>query len=144
MYISYEQFLEHTLGEIPAEGEEPKELDGLTKEQYLHVAPMADLIIDDWTLDRVGKAVRNGEELPQSVVTLYVAICEAIPSIMDGSKGHGGLITSFSNGVDSYSFQVTEDMNDALWNQLGWLLNSLPIEWSSAVVSFKGGNRYAG
>lgn len=148
MYVSYERFLEHTLGAVPPhpkEDDSKQEFDGLTEKQYAHVAPMADLIIDDWTLERVGRAVRNGEELPQSVVTLYVAICEAIPGIMDGAKsGSTGLVTSFSNGVDSYNFQVTEDMATALENQLGWMVDLLPIEWCSAVVSFKGGNAYAG
>lgn len=148
MYVSYERFLEHTLGAVPGhpiEGGEPAVLDGLTEEQYVRVAPMADLVIDDWTLERVGRAVRNGEELPQSVVTLYVAICEAIPGIMDESKAkEGGLVTSFSNGVDSYTFQVTEDISAALENRLGWMADLLPIEWCSAVAGFEGGNAYAG
>ena len=138
MYVPFETFAELTLGDVT----DPTQ--GITKEQYVKVAPMADAIIDHWTLDRVGKAVRSGEELPDIVNTIYVKIIEALPDIMDGTKvGKGGLVSSFSNGIDSYSFDVTETMEEKMLKQFGWMLNLLPVEWGSVCVSFEGGNKYA-
>ena len=138
MYIPFETFAELTLGDVT----DPEQ--GITEEQYTKVAPMADAIIDHWTLDRVGKAVRNGEELPDVIVNIYVKIIESLPDIMDGTKiGKGGLVSSFSNGIDSYSFDVTETMEDQLKRRFGWMLDILPVEWGSACVPFEGGNKYA-
>ena len=138
MYVSFETFKELTLGDTS----DPEQ--GITEDQYSKVAPMADAIIDHWTLDRVGKAVKNDEELPDVVKTIYVKIIESLPDIMDGTKiGKGGLVSSFSNGIDSYSFDVTETMEDQLLSRFGWMLDLLPIEWGSACVPFEGGNRYA-
>lgn len=118
---------------------------GITEEQYVRLAPMADLVIDDWTLERVGRASRNGEQLPESVVLLYCSIIEQLPALMENSKVQsGGLVSSFSNGIDSYSFDVTATMKDELRRSLGWQLHLLPVEWISACVSFEGGNKYAG
>lgn len=131
MFVPYERFQQATISD-------------LTAEQYERLAPMADLILDDWTIGRAGRAVANGEALPDAVVTLYAALIENIPAIMEGTKiGKSGLVTSFSNGVDSYSFDVTKTMKERLGDTLGWMLSLLPVEWSSGVVSFEGGNKYA-
>lgn len=138
MYIPFETFKEWTLGDTT----DPTQ--GITEDQYIKIAPMADAIIDHWTLDRVGKAVRNDEELPEIIVNIYVKIIEALPDILDGTKiGKGGLVSSFSNGIDSYSFDVTETMEERMFKQFGWMLNLLPVEWGSACVPFEGGNKYA-
>lgn len=131
MYVSYEQFQAVGMAE-------------LSEEEYARLAPMADLVIDNWTLDRVGRAVKNGEELPQSVQVLYCAIVEAMPDILQNTKpGKGGLVTSFSNGIDSYSFDVTQTVGQQLEQSLGWMVGLLPVEWISAAVAFEGGNGYA-
>lgn len=133
MYVSWDTFQEVSIA-----GEE------ITEEQYKRLAPMADAIIDDWTLERVGRDVRNGEELPDQVVTLYAAIVENLPAIMDNTKmGKGGLVSSFSNGIDSYTFDVSVGMMEQLHDSVGWMLNLLPIEWISACVYFDGGSKYA-
>lgn len=151
MYVSWEDFATLTLGNVATTPDEKGEDNPepvkatFTPEMYERLAPIADAIIDDWTLNRVGRAVENGEELPQIVSVLYVSIIENIPAIMDNSKmGKGGLVSSFSNGIDSYSFDNTKGIGDQLYQSLGWMLDLLPIEWCSAVVSFEGGNRYAG
>lgn len=115
----------------------------LTEDEYGRIAPIADLIIDDWTLDRVGRAVRNGETLPDSVVTVYLSICEAAPSILESSKLGNDPVSSFSNGVDSFTFETSASVIDQVTNSIGWLADLLPIEWISACVSFEGGNKYA-
>ena len=139
MYVPFDIFKELTLGDVS----DPSQ--GITEEQYSKVAPMADAIIDHWTLDRVGKAVKNGEELPDIVSLIYTKIIESMPDIMDGTKiGKGGLVSSFSNGIDSYSFDVSEDMEERMLKQFGWMLEMLPVEWGSICVPFEGGNKYAG
>ena len=132
MYVSFDDFEALTISDI-------------SEEEYAKVAPMADAIIDHWTLERVGKAVRNDEDLPDIVKTLYVKVVESVPDILDGTKiGKGGLVSSFSNGIDSYSFDVTDGMEDRLFKQFGWMLDLLPVEWGSVCVPFEGGNKYAG
>ena len=127
MYVSFCKFQKATVSDI-SEGE------------YRRVAPLADALIDDWTLGRVGRAYEDGEELPPTVVTLYCAIVESLPAVLEGSRvGKGGLVSSFSNGVDSYTFEVTETAASRLKSQLGWMLWLLPVEWMSGVVSYKGG-----
>lgn len=137
MYVPFDEFKRITLLDASDGGE-------FTEDVYERVAPMADLIIDHWTLGRVGRAVKNGEDLPSSVKTLYVKIVESIPAIMDNTKiGKGGLVSSFSNGIDSYTFDVTTGMMEQLQQSIGWMLNLLPVEWISECVSFEGGNKYA-
>lgn len=131
MYVSYDAF---------------SELSGsdMSEQDYMRLAPLADLIIDDWTLERVGRAVRNGEALPDSVVSVYIAIVGNLPAMLANSKAQeGGVVSSFSNGIDSYSFDVDSKVGDELQRSIGWMLDLLPVEWSSRCVSFEGGNRYA-
>lgn len=131
MYVPYDVFKEHGMAD-------------LTEDEYKRLAPMADLVIDHWTLERVGRVAKKGEELPDSVVTLYCAIVEAIPPVIEGSKpSKGGLVTSFSNGIDSYSFDVSETVEQQLQRSVGWMADLLPVEWVSAAVAYEGGNGYA-
>lgn len=131
MYVPYNVFTEHGMAD-------------LSEDEYKRLAPMADLVIDHWTLERVGRAVRNGDELPDSVVTLYCAIVEALPTIIEGSRpSKGGLVTSFSNGIDSYSFDVSETVEQKLRRSVGWMAELLPVEWVSAAAAYEGGNGYA-
>lgn len=151
MYVSWDDFATLTLGYVvstPNEmGEDNPESvkPDYTQEEYMRLAPLADAIIDEWTLDRVGRAVRNGEELPEIVRTLYVAIIENLPAVIENGKVQtGGLVSSFSNGIDSYSFDVDSSVRDELKRSIGWMLDLLPVEWISQCVYFEGGNKYAG
>lgn len=131
MYVSYETFKELSSSAID-------------EQEYVRLSSIANLIIDDWTLERVGRAVRDGEELPSSVVNVYVAIVDNLPALLENSKAQeGGVVSSFSNGIDSYSFDVDSNVGDELQRSIGWMLDLLPVEWSSRCVSFEGGNRYA-
>lgn len=146
MYVSFEDFASVTLGNVIAqpsekgeENPEPVKPD-ITEEEYIRLAPMADLLIDHWTLDRVGDAVRGGYQLPQAVVVLYAAIIENLPTVMSESKlGTGGLVSSFSNGIDSYSFDLNSTVEDRLERSLRWMVDALPVDWISSCVSYKGG-----
>lgn len=134
MYVDYETFLKYTLYA-------PEEM---PIETYEKLAPMSDSIIDNWTLERVGKAVKNEEELPGIVISLYCSIVEQLPALIEnGRLSKGGLVSSFSNGIDSYTFEVNESMSSELYRTLSWKLELLPVEWISACVAFDGGNKYA-
>lgn len=132
MHVSYSDFTNLTLSQI-------------TLDEYGRIAPMADAVIDHWTHGRVGRAVSAGDALPASVKALYCAIVESMPAMAAASKvSEGGVLTSFSNGVDSYSFASDESLESRLWAQLGWMVDVLPVEWISAAAYFDGGVKYAG
>lgn len=145
MYVSYEDFNTVSNGYLLATpnetGEEVETPKAISEAEYMRLAPIADAIIDDWTLERVGRAVENGEELPRIVITVYAAIIDNLPALISNSKVESGAeVSSFSNGIDSFSFDTQSGVKDQLTRSLGWLIDLLPIEWSSAVVSYKGGN----
>ena len=114
----------------------------VTESDYERYAPVADLITDHWTLGRIGRASADGEELPDAVKVLYVSVVESLPSVMKEAKG-GDRVKAFSNGVDSFTFEI-EAVDKRLRDQVGWLVNLLPVEWVSACVPFEGGLKYAG
>lgn len=124
MYLSYEEYLRYSQGEH------------LPEVDFTSAAPFADLVIDNWTMDRVKKAVSNGEDLPDSVKVAYASIVNNIEAL----EGITEPVSSFSNGVDSYTFASTSDQAESVKQ---WALNLLPVEWCSGIVSFEGGNRYA-
>lgn len=112
----------------------------VTEADYMRLSSLADTVIDDWTLERVGRAVKNDEELPYSVVNLYCAIVDAMPAMLNQTTVEGDAVTSFSNGIDSYGFDTSKTLSDKLMSSLGWILDIMPVEWISRVVSYKGGN----
>lgn len=130
MYVDYGAFVKATVSAI-------------TADEYARLAPIADAVIDNWTLERVGRAFSNGEALPAPVVALYCAIVEALPAAMADSRG-GVRLSAFSNGVDSFTFASDDSTAKRLADSVGWMLDLLPVEWRSAAVCFEGGNAYAG
>lgn len=109
----------------------------LSEDDYERIAPIADLVVDHWTLGRTARASANGEELPSAVKAVYTAVVNVVPSVLEESKG-GERVTSFSNGVDTFSF-ASEPLSARLWSQLGWMAELLPVEWISACVGYEGG-----
>lgn len=114
----------------------------VTETDYERYAHVADLITDHWTLGRISRASADGEELPDAVKALYVSVIESLPSVMKDGRG-GDRVKSFSNGVDSFTFEI-EGVDKRLRDQVGWLVDLLPVEWVSACVPFEGGARYVG
>lgn len=114
----------------------------VTETDYERYAPVADLITDHWTLGRIGRASAGGEELPDAVKVLYVSVVESLPSVMNEVKG-GDRVRAFSNGVDSFTFEI-EAVDKRLRDQVGWLVDLLPVEWTSVCVPFEGGSQYVG
>lgn len=109
----------------------------VTEDDYERMSPIADLIVDHWTLGRIGRASARGEELPDGVKALYGAVIEALPTALAESRG-GERVKSFSNGVDSFTFELST-VSKRLEDQLGWLLDMMPVEWVSECVAYEGG-----
>ena len=130
MFVDYDDYTELTMS------------GPVTDRDYERYATVADLIVDHWTLGRVGRASADGEELPAAVKALYVSVVESLPSVMGEAKG-GDRVKAFSNGVDSFTFEI-EAFDKRLRDQVGWMLDMLPVEWVSACVPFEGGAKYAG
>lgn len=124
MYVDYATYSKSPFGGKVAE------------DDYASYSALADSVIDSWTFGRVGEEVAGGGELPQQVTSLYSAIVSGIPALVDESAGVGGsALTSFSNGVDSYGFDVTIQVADRLWSSLRWLYDALPLRYVSSAAN---------
>lgn len=121
MYLDYETYAGLVTKAIP-------------EEEYERVSVIADSVIDTWTLDRVGNAVKDGVELPGIIKALYCAIVSEIPNAM-AYEGSGSKVSSFSNGVDTFSFDTSDTFEKRLKESCSWILNYLPNEWGNMVVS---------
>lgn len=128
MYVDFDDFSASAFG-------------GMTADEFNRAAPLADLMIDHYTLGRVGRCVGEGHALPQPVVTAWCAIAAAVPAAVAEASQTGGRLTSFSNGVDSFGFAAEGDALTALTERTGWVVEALPVEWISAAVSYAGGCR---
>lgn len=122
MYVPYETYKETVFGDVVSE------------DDYPAYASLADTLIDSWTYGRVGLAVSDGEELPNEIVQLYSAIMSNAKSLKQSSESTEAALSSFSNGVDSYSFDNTETVSERLYASLAWMVEALPVKWISAVV----------
>lgn len=107
--------------------------DPVVENVYNVSAPYADAFIDNMTLDRVGKAVRCGDELPDVVKMVYATIIDSMGDIRET----GGRVSSFSNDVDTYTFDTSTPIGQNLMN---FCAKILPVEWISANVDYEGGN----
>lgn len=94
-------------------------------DEYTRKSAYADAYIDSLTLNRVGDAVAQDEELPQSVKLVYCLIVDET----DALTSNGERVSSFSNGEDTYSFDLSEDSQSRI-EQSAYML--LPVEWISA------------
>lgn len=102
--------------------------------EYEKVSVIADAVIDTWTLDRVGNAVKDGVELPGIIKALYCSIVNEIPNAM-AYEGSGGKVSSFSNGVDSFSFDTSDTFGKRLKDSCSWILDYMPNEWGNTIAS---------
>lgn len=138
MYVSYEDYLTIKHGYVAVTPDEkgednPKPVEvEMPKDAYMQLSIWADSIIDNWLLGRVGKAIECGCEIPVQVVSLYCAIIDNLPSMLESSRdSSGSVVSSFSNGLDSYSFDLAKTTSDALKETLSWMVEALPFPWSS-------------
>lgn len=106
--------------------EEYKDMGGtLSEGAYSRFERKAEYYLDYWTLDRI----KNFEEIPECVKDAMFEVIEKLPSL-DGER-----VTSFSNGVNSFSFDTSTSDLDSLYNKIKVML---PVELISAVVSYEG------
>lgn len=111
---------------------------GVSEQDYPRLSAYADALIDGMTLNRVGRAVGDGLELPDEVERLYCAIVTALPSAIEEMTSVGGELTSFSNGVDSYSFSERGPVQAKMEDSLSCLIDALPLCWTSVAVGEPG------
>lgn len=111
MYLTYEEY---------------KAMGGsLNETAYPRFERKAEYYMDNWTLDRI----KNLEEIPECVKDAMFEVIEQLPSL-DGDR-----VASFSNGVNSFSFDTSTSDLDSLYNKVKVML---PVELISAVVSYEG------
>lgn len=111
MYLTYEEY---------------REMGGsLSETAYPRFERKAEYYMDYWTLDRIKKL----EEIPECAKDAMFEVIENLPSL-DGER-----VTSFSNGVNSFSFDTTTNELDRLYQKVKGML---PVELISAVVSYEG------
>lgn len=105
------------------------EMGGKAKEaDFPALETRARYILDDWTLNRLRGLESVPEEHQEAVELCMVEIIDHMPQT--GKER----VTSFSNGVNSFSFA---DVSDAE-SLKGFVVRTLPIELCSAVVSYEG------
>lgn len=116
--------------------DEYKEVQGLfmieDEDEFTARANLADLILDQWTLGRASAAVEAGHKLPKAVRQVWCLIADNASEVVGGSDDR---VASFSNGQDSYTFQLDATARDRTWHAA---LMMLPVEWISATASTYG------
>lgn len=108
--------------------------------------PEAELLLDVWTLNRlhVPEAIPDG--IPSSVKVAMRRLVDYVPSIEEGykRKANGEEVSSFSNGVNSFSFATSDASagsgNTALDAAYDQITGMLPIELVSTCVSYNYAN----
>lgn len=125
MYLDYETYVE---------------FGGVTwsEDDYATAEQLAELIMDDVTLNRLQSIDWSTYE--HAVQRAMLVILETLPALNDAysldTSGQG--LSSFSNGVDSFSFANAEDgeadaIRSALYKQL---MSMLPVPLCSACVGY--------
>lgn len=97
----------------------------LPEEQYPIAERKARALLDDWTLDRIKRL----DEIPEEVELAMFEVIERIGPAFDGNGG----VSSFSNGVNSVSFNASADVRGELYDLVTAIL---PVELISAAVHF--------
>lgn len=111
VYLSYERYAEMG-GKLP-------------EEDYEIAERKARALLDDWTLDRIKRL----DEVPEEVELAMFEVIERIGPAFDGNGG----VASFSNGVNSVSFNASADVRGELYDIVAAIL---PVELISAAVHF--------
>lgn len=114
MYLSFEEYVE--MGGTMDEADYP------TAERR------ARALLDDWTLGRV----KRMDEVPEEVELAMYEIIEHIDEAM--SVGDG--LSSFSNGVNSLSYDASHSAAGDLYSLVSSIL---PVELISAAVRYNAG-----
>ena len=127
MYISYEEYA--SMGGTADE------------EQFNMREPLAEIYMDDWTLNRLhDEEVAPSGNVPQSVKWAMRYLVDYVQSISEGfaTSVQGKELSSFSNGVTSLGFVSAEQGQgvQAYDAAKAHIMRMLPIELCSACVSY--------
>lgn len=130
MYVTYEEY---------------RELGGaLDEKSFAAAEPRAEMLLDDWTLNRL-KSERVVADLEQMGEYQKVKVAMAwLTDQMQGiekarkAKADGAEVTSFNNGVNSFSFGggSSSDATAAESSAYHEVVRILPVELVSACVSY--------
>lgn len=116
----------------------------LTEAEFDATEPKAEYLLDDWTLNRL-KTQSVIDDLKamgdwKSVVVALSWLTDQVPSIEKAfkAKAEGAEVTSFNNGVNSFSFgggssSETTSAEDSVYHEV---CRMLPVELVSACVSY--------
>lgn len=119
MYLSYDEYVE--MGGTMDEADYP------TAERR------ARALLDDWTLGRVKRL----EEVPEEVELAMYEIISNLGQAYGGGVGGLSNVSSFSNGINTVSFDAESSSASAVRSQLYDLVASiLPVELISAAVRY--------
>lgn len=119
MYLSFDKY---------------KEMGGTISEaDYPMAERRARALLDDWTLDRVKRL----EEIPEEVELAMYEIISNLGQAYGGGVGGLANVSSFSNGINTVSFDADSSSASAVRSQLYDLVASiLPVELISAAVHY--------
>ena len=113
----------------------------MSEDEFSSVEPYAESILDGMTLNRI-KSGDSEKGDPSAVTRAMVVLVDYVPQIREAFKSHasGSEVSSFSNGVDSFSFASGTSTgawrNEAMAAALAEVTLLLPIELISADVSY--------
>ena len=125
--------------------EEYKQLGGkLDEATFAGYEAKSEVVLDNWTLNRLHNAQVQAdlEQTGQNdkVKAVMAMLVDAMPSIEKArkSKADGTEVTSFNNGVNSFSFGGSQSVatNSAEQEAYRQACILLPVELVSACVSF--------
>lgn len=99
-------------------------------------------LLNLWTLNRLKSprvlADLEAQGLSDTVPQAAMAIFDRLDAIKKAreSKANGEVVTSFNNGVNSFSFAAQNSDNDALQEAYARVCEILPVDVISACVCF--------
>lgn len=125
--------------------EEYKQLGGTYDEEgFASYEPRAEVLLDHWTLNRLHSEDVQGdmEQLgyDKSVKAVMVMLVDGWPAIQKAreTRASGGEVTSFSNGVNSFSFGAGSSGRATNAEDMAYYeaCQMLPVDLVSACVDF--------
>lgn len=133
MYLEYQKY---------------KELGGtVPEESFAGYETEAELLLDHWTLNRLHSkqvvADLKAQGLYDSVGYAMKAVIDRLDGIKEARKSLAGgtVVTSFNNGVNSFSFggaSTSTTVTMAEYECYERVLELLPVDLTSAAVGFSG------
>lgn len=91
IYLAYEEYQTMTISPI-------------TEQAFGVLEPEAELMLDDWTMDRL----HDLDPIPDAAKRVMAMLVDGLYAMYDGSKRlmNGESVKSYSNGISSFSFDT--------------------------------------